>query len=186
MTDLLYKYKSLENIRHFIDIILKNRLYASSYNKLNDPMEGMYYYRTGELDRFIRDKLREEKGQLRLCSLSKINNNELMWSHYADGQHGVAIGVKIDMQQYDIRSIQYCGLQSIRNQDFNSQTAKEILCHKLEDWDYEQEKRVFVCNKNYINIEIEEIITGRAMSSSDYNFVKDLIRRLNHNIQIIT
>ena len=84
MTNILYKYRSLDNFKNFIDIILKNRLYAAKYKDLNDPMEGQYYYRTGELDRNIRDRLAEEKGELRLCSLSRVNNNELMWSHYTN------------------------------------------------------------------------------------------------------
>ncbi len=48
MNELLYKYRSLDNFKNFVDIILKNRLYAARYKDLNDPMEGQYYYRHGE------------------------------------------------------------------------------------------------------------------------------------------
>ena len=92
MTNILYKYRSLDNFKYFVDIILKNRLYAAKYRDLNDPMEGHYYYRRGELDRNLRDRLTEEKGILRICSLSRTNNNELMWSQYTNGQRVVAIG----------------------------------------------------------------------------------------------
>ena len=37
-----FKYKSLDNLKHFLDIIANNRLYAAKYNELNDPMEGSY------------------------------------------------------------------------------------------------------------------------------------------------
>jgi len=185
MTDILYKYRSLDNFRNFVDIIIKNRLYAAKYMDLNDPMEVQYNYQTGELNRDIRNKLLEEKGELRLCSLSKVKNNQLMWSHYTNGQRGVAIGLRIDETVYTIKPIQYNGLASIRNQDFNAQTAIEILSHKLEVWNYETEVRVFVSDKHFIDIKIEEIITGIAMSNADYGFVKELVEKINPSIRII-
>ncbi len=185
MMDLLYKYRGLDNFRNFVDILLKNRLYAAKYKDLNDPMEGQYYYQTGELNRNIRDKLLEEKGELRLCSLSKIKDNQLMWSHYANGQRGVAIGLRIDSTQYTVRPIQYNGLAYIRNQDFNDQTAIEILSHKLEIWNYEEEVRIFVRDKHFIDITVEEVITGVAMSNADFSFVRELIEKINPSIRII-
>ena len=130
MTNILYKYRSLENYKNFIDIILKNRLYAAKYKDLNDPMERQYYYRTGEFDRQLRNKLAEDKGELRVCSLSRVNNNELMWSHYANGQHGVAIGLRIDENKYTVKPIQYNGLVSIRTENFNDQTVIRKLTNR--------------------------------------------------------
>ncbi|NDV56841.1 DUF2971 domain-containing protein [Bacteroides sp. 519] len=185
MTEILYKYRSLDNFKNFVDILLKNRLFAAKYKDLNDPMEGQYYYQTGELNRNIRDKLLEEKGELRLCSLSKVKDNQLMWSHYANGQRGVAIGLRIDDTRYTVRPTHYNGLAYIRNQDFNDQTAIEILSHKLEVWNYEEEVRVFVKDKHFIDAEIEEVITGVAMSNSDFSFVRELIDKINPAIRII-
>lgn len=185
MTNILYKYRSLENFKNFVDIIMKKRLYAAKFKDLNDPMEGQYYYSRGELDRNIRDRLLEEKDELRISSLSRINNNELMWSHYTNGQKGVAIGLRIDETEYTVRPIQYNGLAHVQHQNYNNQTAIEILSHKLEVWDYEQEERVFVRNKHFIHIEIEEIITGRAMSNQDYGFLKELIGKIDSDIRII-
>ncbi len=185
MSEILYKYRSLDNFKNFVDILLKNRLFAAKYKDLNDPMEGQYYYQTGELNRNIRDKLLEEKGELRLCSLSKVKDNHLMWSHYANGQRGVAIGLRIDDTRYTVRPIHYNGLAYIRNQDFNDQTAIEILSHKLEIWNYEEEVRVFVKDKHFIDVEIEEVVTGVAMSNSDFSFVKELIDKISPTIRII-
>lgn len=185
MTEILYKYRSLDNYKNFIDIILRNRLFAAQYKDLNDPMEGQYYYHRGELDQAIRQRILDEKGQLRLCSLSRVNNNELMWSHYTNGQRGVAIGVRIDDTRYDVRPIQYNGLANLRNQDYNNQTVMEILSHKLEIWNYEQEERAFVRDRQFIDVNVEEIITGRAMSNQDFGFLRDIIERINPNIRII-
>jgi hypothetical protein len=185
MNEILYKYRTLDNFKNFVDIILKNRLYAAKYKDLNDPMEGQYYYRTGELNRDIRNKLLEEKGELRLCSLSQVKNNQLMWSHYTNGHRGVAVGLKITDKNCTIRPIQYNGLASIRNQDFNDQTAIEILSHKLEVWNYEEEVRVFVRDRHFVDIEIVEVITGLSMSNADFGFVRDLVEKINPEIRII-
>jgi hypothetical protein len=183
--NILYKYKSLENFKNFVDIILKNRLYAARYKDLNDPMEGQYYYKRGELTKEVKDKLLQEKGEIRICSLSRVNNNELMWSHYANGQRGVSIGVEIDRNKYDVRPIQYNGIAYIRDQDFTQQTALEILSHKLEVWNYESEERVFVYNKHFIEVNVIEIITGRAMSTKDFGLIRELVDRINPSIRII-
>ena len=185
MNEILYKYRSLDNFKNFVDIILKNRLYAAKYKDLNDPMEGQYYYRTGELNRDIRNKLLEEKGELRLCSLSQVKNNQLMWAHYTNGHRGVAVGLRITDTNCTIRPIQYNGLASIRNQDFNDQTAIEILSHKLEVWNYEEEVRVFVRDRHFVDIEIVEVITGLSMSNADFGFVRDLVEKINPEIRLI-
>ena len=182
---MLYKYRSLENFKNFVDIILKNRLYAANYKDLNDPMEGQYYYRSGELDTTIRDMLRDNKDKLRLCSLSKVRDNQLMWSHYTNGQHGVAIGLRIVDTQVIVKPMKYNGLASIRNQDFNHQSAIEILSHKLEVWNYEDEVRAFVFDKLYIDVSIEEVITGAAMKKKDFDLVRELIKRINPGIKVI-
>lgn len=182
--DILYKYKSLDNFKNFVDIILNNRLWASKYNDLNDPMEGQYIYKQGDIDFSLEDKLLQDKGELRICSLSRINNYELMWSHYTNGQRGVSIGVKIDPQKYTVKPIQYSGLHKINNQNYNDQSAIEILSHKLEVWNYEEEERVFVRTTHFVNLKIIEIITGRAMSNRDYSFVKKLVEKINSEILI--
>ncbi|AFU70514.1 hypothetical protein P700755_003943 [Psychroflexus torquis ATCC 700755] len=185
MTEILYKYRSLDNFKNFVDIILKNRLYAAPYKDLNDPMEGQYYYQSGELNRSIRDKILAEKGTLRILSLSRVNNNQLMWSHYADGHKGIAVGVRIDEIKYDVQLIQYDGIATINESNYNSQTAKEILSHKLEVWGYEQEERVFQINQVFINVQIEEVIMGSRVSTQNNGLIRDLIDKINPSIRVL-
>lgn len=71
------------------------------------------------------------------------------------------------------------------NQDFNDQSATEILSHKLVVWNYEEEVRVFVRDRHFVDISIEEVITGVAMSNADFGFVKELMEKINPNIRII-
>lgn len=42
-----YKYRSLSNIRYFLDILIFKRLYLASYSELNDPMEGAFRIQNG-------------------------------------------------------------------------------------------------------------------------------------------
>ncbi len=88
-------------------------------------------YRTGELNKRVLSKLKGEKDNLYLCSLSRKCDNELMWSHYAEGHRGVAIGVLIDRDKYDVRPIQYTGPAYVQNENLADDTPIEILSHKL-------------------------------------------------------
>jgi hypothetical protein len=182
---ILYKYRGIQNFRFFVDIILKNRLYAAKYVDLNDPMEGQYYYNKGDLDKSIIKKLASDKGDLRLCSLSRKKDNELMWSHYSEGHRGVAIGMTIDNNQYDVRPIQYTGLAYLTNGQIQHDTPREILSHKLNVWAYEEEERVFITDRLYIDIQVTEVITGRAMSNQDFSFIKEIAEKINPQIQVI-
>lgn len=188
MAEKLYKYRSLENFRYFVDIILKNRLYASKYNKMNDPMEGYYYHWNGHFDESMVKKLKSDKEKLNICSLSSTKDNELMWHYYADKHKGVVIGVEVDNhcgQQYDIKPILYGNeLPFICSSNLDGYTAKEILTHKFKSWSYEEEIRVFVENSDFINVKVDEVIIGKEMEKEDFNFIKQLIEKINPNIMI--
>ena len=92
-----YKYRSLSNLRFFLDILIYKRLYMASYSELNDPMEGAFVI-TGDhrnIDNSWLEILRSEKNDLRICSLSRSFNNILMWAHYADSNNGCCIECEV-------------------------------------------------------------------------------------------
>lgn len=185
---LLYKYRGIQGFRFFTDIILKNRLFAAPYFDLNDPMEGRYLYSKGDgkLDEDMVRALKGQKEKVRVCSLSRDPNNELMWSHYAEGHKGVAIGVEVDRDEYEVRPIEYDGLHQVGLSTLHSDSAIDILSHKLDVWRYEEEERVFTQNnKQYVNVRVCEIICGSRMSTQDKGFVTDLVRLINPDIKII-
>lgn len=109
----------------------------------------------------------------------------LLWSHYADGQRGIAIGLRINNSEYDVRAVQYNGLAYIQDRSFNHNTATEILTHKLEVWSYEEEERVFVRDQHFVNVTIKKIVTGRRMSNANVSLIRGLIEKINPNIEII-
>jgi len=183
---MLYKYRSLKNFKYFVDIILNQRLYASPYFELNDPMEGYYLYSEGSISEDILKKLKGEKEKIRICSLTSDCYNELMWSHYADGHRGIVIGVEIDRNYYKVKPIIYDGLLNVNNFSTFSQhrTAIEILSHKLSVWKYEKEERIFTNGKSFVNVEVKKIIIGQRMSNIDKSIIKKLVKKINPDIII--
>lgn len=183
MTEILYKYRTTENFKNFVDIILNNRLYAAKYDTLNDPMEGHYLYQDGVLDKSILELIYSQKQQYKLCALSKSSDNFLLWSHYANGHRGVAFGVRIDESKYTVKEIEYlANLTLIDN--FDAMTTKNILSKKLDFWSYEEEVRVFTDSGNYIDIVVEELIIGKQMSDQEYGFIRKLVDKINPQINV--
>lgn len=184
MDRVLYKYRGIQNFRFFVDIILKKRLFAAKYVDLNDPMEGKYYYNAGQLNKEVLQKISSDKEDLRICSLSRKKNDELMWAHYSEGHRGVAIGITVDIAKYDLHRIEYDGLTYLTNGQIEHDTPREILTHKLHDWLYEEEERIFVTD-NYVEVKIKEIITGRNMNKPDFSFIRELVNKIDSSIKII-
>jgi hypothetical protein len=92
---ILYKYRSLGNWKFVLDILLNKRLYAASFATLNDPMEGRYFYFKDEVTRQFRAAILYQKTGWKICSLSKTATNTLLWSYYAGGHTGIAVGVAV-------------------------------------------------------------------------------------------
>ena len=182
---MLYKYRGIKELRYFVDIVLNQRLYAAPYFDLNDPMEGHYLYNKGELDSDVRNIIKDQKQKLRICSLSEVNDNELMWAHYSEGHRGVAIGVEIDEHEYDVQSVEYDGLPYVNRNNMHYLTAKEILSHKLEVWEYEREVRAFRNNgKHYVDVKVKEVLLGRSMSTQDISFIKKFVSSIDPEINV--
>jgi len=185
---LLYKYRTIDNLRYFVDIILNERLYAAQYFDMNDPMEGQYMYSLGVPPDKVIQGIKGEKQKLRIVSLSRDPNNTLMWSHYANGHSGVAIGVDVNRKKYDVREVLYRdNLFNLEYHDeyINLNVAKNILSHKLSAWSYENEERIFVEDgKHFAYVEVKEIILGSKMSNQDQGFIRNLVSKINSNVSV--
>lgn len=181
-----FKYRSLENFKNFVDIVLNSRIYAAPYFDLNDPMEGLYTYNAGTINKELVRKIKGEKNKLRICSLSRRSDSTLMWSHYADSHRGVAIGLVVD-RKHEMRPITYEGLSYVRNatRHGSHETAKNVLTCKLEPWAYEEEERVFVTDSNYVDISIIQILLGSKMDTRTKSLVRNLVNKLNPDIQVL-
>lgn len=186
---MLYKYRSIDNFKNIVDIILKSRLYAAKYSELNDPMEGHYIYSPNSCPQEIIEKIKGRKKKIRIVSLSRSFNNFLMWSHYADGHRGIAIGIDINREEYNVRPVNYIdkltNLKDISNVSIDKFSEK-VLSQKLSLWNYEEEERVFVeGSSTFIDVTVRQVIIGKKMSNQNYSFLKELIHKVNPNIEVI-
>lgn len=94
--ELLYKYRSLENLERFLDIVIDNKLYGALYKEMNDPMEGYFQY-SPDVDKSVLTGIWEGKNKRYICSLSKKSNIGLMWTHYANENKGCCIEVEVTL-----------------------------------------------------------------------------------------
>ena len=173
-----YKFRSLQNLKRFIDIILNERLYASRYDELNDPMEGVYL--TDSTNRNIINQLRIEKYKTRICSLSKDYRHTLLWSHYSDSHTGCCIEVCAVNKREIPTTINYIEHIPIINE---MHEGKDLLSHKSKVWEYEKEVRYFR-KSSYLNVRIFRVIFGLKVSKEDYLFYSKLIHAINPEIDV--
>jgi hypothetical protein len=185
LSNIYYKYRTIDNYKYFVDILLYNRLFASNYQKMNDPMEGIYYTNRDLLSQDAKNKILQEKGDIKFCCLAKRPNNMLMWSHYANGHSGIALGVRVNKNNNNIEKIEYYSDHTFID-NYSERTARDILCRKLEYWRYEQEIRIFPkTTSNYISCKIEEIILGRKILEENEALIRDMVRKIDDNIRVI-
>jgi len=176
---VLFKYRSLENWKFIIDILLGQRLYAASFKSLNDPMEGRYHYRGDEVSKAFDRSLKLSKDYWRICSLTTKPTSTLMWSYYGGGHTGVALGVvvptrseqKVCPVRYDSEVFIGPGHQKRRPRD----VALEILSQKQQTWRHEEEVRVFSA-KPFVKIQLASVLLGCQIAQADEDLLVRLVR----------
>lgn len=181
---MLYKYRGISSFRFLADILLKSRLYAAPYLDLNDPMEGQYLINPerGDFDERMKNIIVGEKEKIRICSLSRTPANPLMWSHYSEGARGVVIGLEVSDRTAIVRPVEYGDLPILNTNQDPSDAALNILSRKLSAWQYEEEERVFIKSKHYVDIVVRELILGERISNQDKGFLRDLCEKICPNV----
>lgn len=179
---LFYKYRNLKdeydkdgNCKNYtLTNLARNQLYFSTPTKFNDPFDCrarlVYPHdnRINEIDITFP----------RVCCFSEINDNILMWSHYADGHQGICLCFKAKkylngkseytMPIYEpntgqraaylgeFKKVCYdhnddlCVLNALDNQNKNSKVAEDQIYKKLYFWEYEHEYRM-ILPESHIN-----------------------------------
>jgi hypothetical protein len=145
----LYKYKSLQNLWHVLDIIVNQRVYCAKWNELNDPLEGRYEVYLGtkssSIQEIMVDRIEKAKNKHRVASLSADLKNFLLWSHYADGHKGIALEIDIPENHKDLIKVFYSPFSSVFTEKIQTQEdMRHLFNGKGEEWAYEQEYRIVV------------------------------------------
>jgi hypothetical protein len=159
----LYKYRSLENLEHVLDILLNERLHCAPYDKLNDPFEGVFLsvahmgsivgfpmmpgrgYGYGHHIVKSPKSLSELPipGGTRVCSLSASLSDVRLWSHYADGHKGIAIEIDFEGMESQPHEVEYANqLKEIDNALSTGTETTQILRVKTNHWAFEKEFRI--------------------------------------------
>lgn len=175
MSRILYKYIDLVGAK----LMLHNHnLQFTNATQLNDPFDchpKLIDYSNVpaiKLQGWIPEdwwKLKEEidaqnlRNDTWLCSLSKINDSILMWSHYCYNHKGVCIGLDIDKVMDSIpRMFGTIYLEpfvlDVQYRDIierpNAYSAERIFSYqweaKAKDWEYEQEVRLVMPKPSFM------------------------------------
>lgn len=165
----LYKYQSFSV--NGLSSLSENYLYFANPDQLNDPFD----VASESLEKQFKN-LKLNKNNFKLCSLSQINDNKLMWSHYTQEHTGICVGYKF------LYLPNYVGKDEVKYKNTNLD-EKEIFDNlieywtvKSEDWEYEKEVRLLhygekqkifytfdineALEKNIIALQIESITFG--------------------------
>lgn len=195
-----FKYKSLsgDSFKYFVELLLNQKMYAATFNQLNDPMEGMFLSKEF-LNRSIRDQLYYNKVSYRIISLVKNTleenkpNNMLMWSHYADEHRGCCIEFHFanDEDNNNVHEIEYVDNNNILQREIDLQI---ILRKKFVDWKYEKETRFLkeMRDDKFVDIIIDKIYFGMRIDDMyneadqvNHTFYKELVNRLCPGVQLV-
>lgn len=187
----LYKYKSFIDFEFTADILINRRLYASHFKELNDPMEGDF---SPDSDLEYNKLVEKEMNLIRVCSLSKGMSSTILWAHYADGFKGICIEIDINDSIIEAHKINYGPFNPVPfdnyrgmhgNEEIYSPRdwAKAALTGKYEEWEYENEYRLF-SNSKYIDngLKITAVYLGTRISKTYEDILKRII---DEDIKII-
>jgi len=194
----LYKFRSLSNdgLFYTLDMIIHNRLYLSTRDKVNDINEGQWnskYEITGRKNHDnleINKKLKSIIDKQRFtCLVQNIDiKSHLMWAHYAGGFSGVALEFEVDECKYDLRKVEYLGTPDISIEEANKVVLGEIkpqdiglLRRKDKCWEYEGEWRLYGQGQEIYVTDIKPtaVILGPKEGTKHHSLLKPILKKFN-------
>lgn len=134
----------------------------------------------------------------RVCCFSEINDDLLMWGHYARNHTGIVISFNtaIDYWKHDMCKVQYSSNRINLPKNFETRDdlplvsekwQRDLLISKSDCWSYEREWRYIEktssCdtdekNNSYISIDkrsVRKVIFGYKMLGSNKNIIKKIV-----------
>ena len=176
----LYKYKSLANLWHTLDVVLNQRLYCAHWSELNDPLEGRYQIYLGEesskLKSIMTTRIEKARDTNRVASLSADPTNFLMWSHYSDGHRGIVIEVEVPDDHEDLTKVMYTPFSSVFSDKLQTkEDMRHLFNGKGEEWAYEQEYRIITEESFYQLPEpVGRVLLGPLVSAEREHILREV------------
>lgn len=168
-----YKFRTVENFNFVIDILINKRLYCSNAKSLNDIMEGdVRVGNDGGREVEILEtglEIERELNKYRVCALSKIFDNHLLWAYYAGGFTGLAI--EVDLPDSDITEVTYDDefiyLSELIDNHNKEMIVRKVLSKKYKIWRHEKEVRIITTSEFYnLSNPIQRVIVGSRMNQA--------------------
>ncbi len=186
----LYKFRSLNNFKRVLDIILNERLHCAHFKDLNDPVEGVFLAvhhlppvllqskGTVRQARACVSELRDVDAYSQVCSLSASFKDLRLWSYYADGHKGIAIEIDFTGHEADVLPVDY--LTELPK--YYSYTVlgtpfpDNVLRQKTIHWQYENEWRILQ-SAPYYSIEgrVASVLLGARISPDDKSLLDRVV-----------
>lgn len=151
--------------------------------------------------KFHPEKLRElvikqisfEKEKIGICCFSKVNDDILLWSHYADKHKGVCINFKFIPVYVKLCAFYPVNYVEKIEQISSSELMTDVMFHwlltKSKKWEYEQEIRSIAMEyKGFINFDkqtVQEIIFGCNTSKDDINEITKILKEKGYPENIV-
>lgn len=188
---ILYKYRSLKNLDHILDIFVHSRLYCARYLEMNDPFEGLFsttiHISPQERAKFpfftlpdsfsvtksVNDLFHSSKDRIRICSLSSSMSDVRLWSHYADGNRGIVLEIDFSGLENVIHEVNYSDkLPSYGYTILTAPNPIEVLTQKTTHWSYESEFRI-IHETEFFDIQkrMRAIYVGSRVSKTHLEFL---------------
>jgi hypothetical protein len=148
MNRKLYKFRSLgtcKDLERAQEILNTGNFWCSRFWELNDPMDGIYWFKAGTLDNAFIQQLYVAKSSHALCSFSgeKAFGDPIMWGYYANGFKGIALEIEVDCNQTGITKMSYASeiVNITESVGAGDDAVRRILTTKLCCWQHEHEYR---------------------------------------------
>jgi len=154
----LYKY--VRYSEHSLAILRDKQIWFSTAESLNDPFEFGFYYSETQINGIPIDTVSFESAihdmkQMGVLSLSEINDNILMWSHYSESHTGFCIEFerrdsnKLGIWDHCVPVIYDENLPTFKPAELtDKKTVTKILTTKSDLWAYEKEWRIIAKKGN--------------------------------------
>ncbi len=215
--EYIYRFVPL-NI-YSIDTLISYGLYFGSPENQNDPWDcnfnvesttpgsedarKQYGVPNENLNTELENHLKELKSKYGICCFTKDYRNILLWSHYASGGKGLCLVFKrqqlldslnsSDNNIVKIKDVKYEEVTfSINQKRIDREELEKPLYHKLKEWDYEKEVRLYSKfddnNKRFLKFDpksLKAIITGDKFGlGTNHRILAGILKPIHNEIII--